>query len=104
MELVAKNGQHIHTGHRFALQENSNVVAAYFHTGRLFYGDSVGLVGGFVQHGGEAEKLTVAGLIHQDLLMVLVDGSYLDGAGYHDVGVHARFAHLVNAPAGSERL
>ena len=33
MELMAKYGQHIHTGHRFALQQNSDVVAADLHAG-----------------------------------------------------------------------
>ena len=77
---MAKNGQHIHAGHRFALQQNSDVVAADLDAGGLLHGDGVCLVGRLVQHGGKAEKLAVAGLVDHHLLVVLVDRGHLDAA------------------------
>ena len=64
--------------------------------------NGAGLVGSLLQHGGEAEKLAVAGLIDDDFLVVLVDGGDLHAAGHHDVGVLAGIADLVDALAGGE--
>ena len=71
-----------------------------FDAGGLFHGDGVCLVGRFVQHGGEAEKLAVAGLVDHHFLVVLVDRGHLDAAGQHNVSVHARIADLVDTLAG----
>ena len=59
-------------------------------------------MGRLLQHGGEAEKLAVAGLIDQDLLVILVDGRDLHVAGQQDVGVLSRITDLIYALPWSE--
>jgi hypothetical protein len=81
MELMAKNGQHIHAGHWFALQQDSDVIAADFDAAGLFQSDRVRLVGRLVEHGGESEKFAMAGLVDDNLLVFLIDRSHLDAAG-----------------------
>ena len=66
----------------------------------FFHGDGVCLVGRLVQHGGEAEKLAMAGLVDHNFLVVFVDRGHLNAAGQQDVCVHARIADLVDALAG----
>ena len=96
MELVAKDGQHIHTGQGFALQESSDVVAADLDTRGFFHGQGARLVGRLVQHGGEAEKLPVAGLVDHHLLVIFVDSRDLYVARYQDVSVFAGIAYFVD--------
>lgn len=40
-----------------------------------------------LQHGGEAEEITVGGLVYDDFLLVLIHGGYLDLTGHDDVAV-----------------
>ncbi len=71
---MAEHGQHVHASHGLPLKQSGDVVTADLDTGGLFDDERVGLVRGLIQHGGETEKLTVAGLIDEDFLMIFVDG------------------------------
>jgi hypothetical protein len=102
MKLLAEHGQHIHTCHGFALEQSGDVVAADLDARGFFYGERARLVGRLLRHGGEAEKLAVAGLIDQDLLVILVDGRDLHVAGQQDVGVLSRITDLIYALPWSE--
>jgi hypothetical protein len=57
-----------------------------------------------LQHGREAEELSMRGLIDHDFLVVLVNGSHADHARGHDVGSSARIAQLIDSLPGSELL
>ena len=72
VELVPEDGQHVHTRHRLALEQGGDVVPTYLQADGVFEGESVGLVRCLLQHGGEAKKIAVAGLIDEDFLMVFV--------------------------------
>jgi hypothetical protein len=104
MELAAENGQHIHASQGFSLEKDGDVLAAYLDTLGLIDGKRGGLVDGFLQHGSEAEELAVAGLIDQDLLVILIDGGDVHLAGHQDVGVLAGVTDLVDTLPGSEFL
>ena len=72
------------------------------HRGRLrshdivLKGDGGGLVFGLLEHGGESEEIAVLRLVHDDLLLVVVDGGEAGFAGADDVGVSSRFANFVD--------
>ena len=102
VELTSEDGEHVHAGEGFALEEDGDVVAVDLDAGGLVDGHGAGLMGGLLEHGGEAEELAVAGGVDDDLLVVLVDDGDVDGAGDHNVGVVAGIADLVDALAGSE--
>ena len=57
---------------------------------------------GLLQHGREAEELSMRGLIDYDFLVILVDGRHPNHARDHDVGLSARIAHLIDSLPGSE--
>ena len=102
MELLAEDGQHIHARHRFASEQSGDVVGADLNTRGFFRGEGAGLVRRLRQHGGEAEKLAVPGLIDDDLLLILVNGRNLHRARQQNVGVLAGIANLVDALPRSE--
>ena len=62
---------------RFALQQRSDVVAADLDARGFFHGQGAGLVGRLLQHGSEAEKLPMARLVDDHLLVIFVDGGDL---------------------------
>ena len=61
-------------------------------------------MGGLLQHGREAEELSMGGLIDYDFLVVLVDGRHLNHARDHNVGSPARIAQLIDSLPGGEVL
>jgi hypothetical protein len=63
---------------------------------------SSSMVGGLVEHGGEAEEAAVLGLVDEDFLLVFVDGGDADVAGHEDIGGDAGFADLEDALARGE--
>ncbi len=104
VELAAQHGQHIHPGHRLALQQDRDVVAVHFQADRFFQSDSIGLMRGLLQHRSEAEEFSRGGFIDDDLLMIFVNGSHPDRARDHDIGLPARVADLPDTLARSECL
>lgn len=104
MELTAQHSQHIHARHRFAMQQNGDVVPVHFEADRFFEGQGAGLMRGLLQHGGKAKKLARCRLVDNDLLVVFVHGGEADSSGDHDVGLPVLVADLVYALAGSEFL
>ena len=75
---MAKYGQHIHARHWFAVQQDSNVVAADFNARGLFHSQGAGLVRCLLQHGGKAEKFAVTGLIDHHFLVIVVNDADLN--------------------------
>ena len=75
---MAEDRQHIHARHGLALEQRRDVVAVDLDACGFLQCERSRLVGRLFQHGGEAEKLAVAGLIDQDLLVIFVDGRDLD--------------------------
>jgi hypothetical protein len=102
MELAAEDGQHIHAGQRFLLEQDGNVFAAYLDTLGFFDGEGGRLVGRLIEQGGEAEELAVSRLVDDDLLVVFVDSGDLHVAAHKDMGVFAGLARFVDALPGSE--
>ncbi len=86
------------------MQQHGDIVAADLEAGGLLDGERGGLVRSLLQHGGESEELALAGLIHQHLLVIFVDGCHPHLPRHHHVGVFAGLSHLVDALAGSELL
>ncbi len=89
---------------RLALEQDGDVVAVHLDADRLLESDRTRLMGGLLEHGSEAEELSLRGFIDHDFLVILVDGGHPDHARDDDVGTAARIAHLVDALAGSELL
>ena len=50
VKLPAHDGQHIHTRHRFLLQQSGDIVTAHLETSRLFNRKRCGLVGRIFKH------------------------------------------------------
>ncbi len=102
VELAGDDGEHVEAGGGFGVDEGGDVVAVDFEAGGGFGGDGGGFVGDLVEHGGEAEEVTVVGLVDEDLLLVFVGGGDFDGAAEEDVGGGAGVAELVDTLAGGE--
>jgi hypothetical protein len=57
---------------------------------------------GLLEHRSESEELSLRGLIHDDFLVVLIDGSEPYRAGDHNVSLPAWVSHFVDALPRSE--
>ena len=79
-------------------------MAVDFDANRFFESDRRRLMSGLLQHGGEAEELSMRGLIDHDFLVVLVDGGHPHHARDHDVGPPTRIAQLIDSLPGGELL
>src|SRR5215469_1362485 len=97
MELLAKDGEHVHAGMRLSLEQSGDIVARDLQTGGLFQGDGVRLVRGFLQHGREAKEFAVSGLVDDHFLLILIDRGDANATGNHHVGLAAGVAYLVDA-------
>src|SRR5580704_5044242 len=84
---------------RFAFQKSGDIVAVHFQANTFFNRDSVGLMSGLVEHGSKAEELALRWLVHDDLLLILINGSDPHYAGDQNVSSSARFADLPDALA-----
>jgi hypothetical protein len=102
MELPSEHGQHVHSGMRFSFEKDLDIVTVNFDTNGLFESDRVGLMRSLVQHGGKTEELAWTGFIHDDFLLVLIDGGDPHPSAHHDVGSSARVTHFVNSLVWSE--
>ena len=87
-----------------ALQQRGDIVAVDFEALTFLHGDGLGLMRGLIEHGGETEELSLGGLVHDDLLLILIDGRDPHCTGDQDVRLSARVANLPDALAGSESL
>src|ERR1700678_2971391 len=104
MELTSQDRKHIHACHRLTLQQDGDVVTTDLDTDRLFDGDSVSLVWGFLKHRSKTKEFAMAWLVHQYLLMVLVHRRYVNLPGYHDISIPSRLAELIDALSWSKLL
>jgi hypothetical protein len=89
---------------RFPLQQDGDIVSIHFQADTIFHRDGVGLMGGLVKHRGEAKKITLFGLVHDDFLLVVVKGCDPDRSGNQNIRLSTRVADLPYALAGSESL
>src|SRR5215471_7863205 len=104
MELAAEGSEQIHARHRFALEQNCDVISGHFQAGSFFESDGIRLVLRLLKHGGEAEEFAFHGFIHNHFLVVFVNGSDANLSGDHHVRLPAGISSLVNAFACSEPL
>jgi hypothetical protein len=104
VKLPPEHGHHVQAGVGFTLQQDANIVAVDLHANGLFERRRIRLMRRLVQHGREAEKFAARRLVHQHVLMILVDGRDPDLAGDHDISLAARIAHLINTLARREGL
>src|SRR6267154_4877849 len=104
MKLTSEYSEHVHSGHRLALQQDGNVVAINFDADGFLLRGRGGLMRRLLEHRCEAEEFSLGGLVHDDFLMVLVNGGQPDRAGDHDVGLPAGTADFVNTLSRSKSL
>src|SRR6266516_1866141 len=97
MKLTSEYSEHVHSGHRLALQQDGNVMAINFDADSFLLRGRGGLMWSLLEHRCEAEEFSLGGMVHDDLLMIFVNGGQSDRTGDHDVGLPAGTADLVNA-------
>ena len=68
MKLPAQHGEHVHSGVRFALQENRDIVAVHLDAVGIFESESVSLVRCLLQHGSKSEELSGGRFVDDHLL------------------------------------
>ncbi len=104
VKLAAEDGEHVHAGVGFALDEHTDVAAIDLDADRVFQRGRVGLVRSLLEHGCEAEKLAVRWLVHDDFLVVFVYRCDANFTGNHDISVAAAISDFVDALARNEPL
>ncbi len=87
-----------------ALQQDRDIVAVDFDAFAILQRDGLGLMRGLIEHRGETEKLSLGRLVHDDLLLIFIDGRDPHGAGHQDVRLPARVADLPDTLARRKGL
>jgi hypothetical protein len=104
VELTPEEREQINDGVGLLLKKGQQIVAVEFDASDVAGGHGLGLMRGLLEHGGQTEVLSRAGLMQDNFLVVFVDGSDAGASGDDDIGGAGGIADLENALARWEPL